>query len=323
MRGKVIGFTPDGAADEQLAWRIAADAFPNLRVVLRCSQHAVPGAIKAGWAGDDLSQEITRTLVQEVSKYIRSSDRFALRVGAKAAEEAVAEVINFSFAPQRFGSRDKPLARFILLAKPVLEAPALEVSVPTSAECKARARDILRWLDTAAWCMVGMLADLADDCSRFVRRLDRKRVDPVEFVEALEDFRRHSGAEYARGRMQARKGTYAERIMGLLRGTRIVSLGREHTVLRRPTQRESSLCHAHVANAAAGILGQLKAEFPRFAAQARFACFRTLAGDPPPDAQPALLRELLLILGWDRQGTERCIEQYTAAWPWPSSGKRG
>ena len=67
-------FTPDGAHDEQLAGRLIAVAFPNLRLVLRCSAHAFQGAMKSGWSADEIAQDLTKNVVQEVAKYVRSSD---------------------------------------------------------------------------------------------------------------------------------------------------------------------------------------------------------------------------------------------------------
>ena len=77
VKAKVNVFTPDGAADEQLVGKLVADAFPNMMAVLRCAAHAVVGAMKAGWEVNPLAKKLTRCIVQEVAKYIRSSERFA------------------------------------------------------------------------------------------------------------------------------------------------------------------------------------------------------------------------------------------------------
>jgi hypothetical protein len=66
VKQKVRVFTPDGASDEQLAGQLAADEFPNMVVVLRCSAHTVVSAMKAGWAVDPTAEGITKTIVQEV-----------------------------------------------------------------------------------------------------------------------------------------------------------------------------------------------------------------------------------------------------------------
>lgn len=316
VRQKVFAFTPDGAFDEQLCGRLSGGGesppFPNLRLVLRCSAHAIQGAIKAGWAADELSCRLTKTLVQEVAKYVRSSDRFAALLNAKQVNETVASLTNFSFAPQRFSSRDRPLSRFVTFSRSILEALCTEVAAPTSSERKAWAIRILEQLDTSAWLCIAMLADLADDCSRFVRQSDQRRSDPVEFWESYVKFRAFLKDNYIRGDMWLRTETYTSRMVGFLRDTKVVQFGRRYAVLRRPTEQETRLCQAHVANVADGILKYLKGEFPDFCAQAHFVCF-ALSAEQQPHTQR--LRELLVLLGWPADRVARCTAQYVALRP--------
>jgi hypothetical protein len=92
VKAKVKACTPYGAPDEQLVGKLVAEEFPRMMAVLRCAAHAVVGAMKAGWEASPLAQHITRCIVQEVAEYIRSSGRFASRVGSKALEGAIAAV---------------------------------------------------------------------------------------------------------------------------------------------------------------------------------------------------------------------------------------
>lgn len=322
VRRKVFAFTPDGAFDEQLAGRMAAAGgdsppFPNLRLVLRCSAHGVQGAIQAGWKADELSMKLTKTLVQEVAKYIRTSDRFAARVTQKQQEKAIAALTNFSFAPQRFSSRERPLARFVVFAEAILEALALEVSSPTSQERKMWATRILDQLDTSAWLCIAMLADLADDCSLFVRKLDTQRLDPVEFWESYTAFRTKLQVEYIRGKMWMRPETYTARMMDFLSNTRAVTYSDRATVLRRPTQQESRLCQAHVANVSEGILTYLKGEFPDCSPQALCAAFKL----DRPKSEPRL-DEFLRLMNWSEDRRTAALTQYNLAWPKVQDRKR-
>ena len=314
VRARVFAFTPDGAYDEQLAGKLTCGGqnptFPNLRLVLRCSAHALQGGIAAGWKADPLSNDLTKSVVQEVAKYARHSDRFAARLTAKQASEAIAELSNFSFAPQRFSSRERPLTRFCVFAESILETLALEVMVPTSKERKQWAQKILQKLDTSAWVCISMLADLADDCSRFCRTCDRQRLDPVEFWQAYKNFRQFLKREYVLGGMWMRRDTHSHRMVAFLSETRASVVEGVHMVIRRPTRRESELCQAHVANVAEGILTYLKAEFPDFSAQAKFSCFQ-LGGE----SDPATLKQLLQVMGWSHERSIACEEQYMAVWP--------
>ncbi len=114
VRHRVRVFCPDGAPDEQLAGRLASGSFPNLRFVIRCAAHAAQGAVKNAFAADDKVADVTKTVVQELASFLRHSQRFQLRFGANAHQEAMAAVRNFDFAPQRFSSTERPLTRFLL-----------------------------------------------------------------------------------------------------------------------------------------------------------------------------------------------------------------
>ena len=320
VRAKVRVFTPDGAPDEQLGGRLAAETFPNLALVLRCSTHAVVSAIEKGWEADETAQRITTTVVQEVAKYIRSSERFALSVGVKAHSEAVAAVTNFSFAPQRFASRERPLTRFVLFAKAVIEALGFEAAVPTSKSRQKWAVKILAELDGPTWTMIGMLADLSDDCARFVALLDERELDPIDFATALQDFLKHLDTEYVQGHMWLRrKGTYTKRVMEMLQTAQVVQFGQGYTVLQRPSKRESEVCQARVSNVAIAICEYLRGQIPDFSAQMLLRCFKVpktaAESQVGPQPLPECLRELLRIMGWGADERTECVHHYLSAWP--------
>ena len=73
VRRRVRVFCPDGAANEQLAGRMASEAFPNMCFVIRCSAQAAQGASKTAWHANEHAQRITSTVVCEVAKFLRSS----------------------------------------------------------------------------------------------------------------------------------------------------------------------------------------------------------------------------------------------------------
>ena len=157
--------------------------------------------------------------------------------------------------------------------------------------------------------MIGMMADLADDCIRATRELDSQRSDPVQFWKTLTDFRALLKSEYVQGRMWLRSNTYTERIVGFLQGTRVLQFGREYQVLRRPNEKESHLCQTHLAVVARGILTYLKAEFPECSIQAHFVCFEL------KEPQVNHLVELLRIMGWDSARSALCLGQYKSVFP--------
>ena len=245
VRRRVRVFCPDGAANEQLAGRLAAEAFPNMCFVIRCSAHAAQGAIKTAWHADEHSRRITTTVVCEVAKFLRSSSRFALRFEAKARDGILTAVSNFDFAPQRFSSKERPLTRFVLYANAILITLGLEVTAPSSAERSNWALEILRQLQGPTWLLIGMLADLAEDAAKFVRLLDNRDLDPIAFAENLSKFMTFVKSEYVEGGMWLRQtGTYAQRISDMLANEKLLVFKQGYVVVVKPTKEESRQCIA-------------------------------------------------------------------------------
>ncbi len=274
VRRRVRAIVPDGAADEQLAARLATESFPNLHFVLRCSAHAIQGCVKGAWECDDSVKSITKLVVCEVAKFLRSSARFSLKFKAKAeAAACLAAVQSFSFAPQRFSSKERPLSRFVLFAKPIMECLADEVE-RGSAERKRWAQTILGALTGEAWVLIGMLADLSDDCVRFLRKFDARQLDAIHLATATEDFRAFLATEYKELAMWGRRGTYAEAIAEFLKTTRILNVARKALVVQTPCRDAIRLCANKVRNVAEAMRFKLKAEFPQFGVQAMFRCTR-------------------------------------------------
>ena len=132
-----------------------------MRVGIRCSAHAIQGCIKKAWASDARVQEITK-IVQDVAMFLRSSSRFSLRFSSNAREDILAALSNFSFAPQRFSSKERPLTRIFLFGRSIMLVLGLEVISPTSKARKDWAYQILTRLQGSTWLLIGMLADLSE-----------------------------------------------------------------------------------------------------------------------------------------------------------------
>jgi hypothetical protein len=108
-----------------------------------------------------------------------------------------------------------------------------------------------------------MLADLSDDCTRFVRKFDESRLDPVKAAIALNDFDTMLRNQYVGGDMWLRKeGTYAARIQQMLQEAQVAHFGQEYIVIRKPTGSQTQRCRVEVVNVARGIKADLKSQFP-------------------------------------------------------------
>lgn len=211
-------------------------------------------------------------------------------------------ISNFSFAPQRFSSRDRPLSRFVLCAESVFGAEQFESAataccqhVLTSASQRLGcARWRSRWSclresqgrsgrrrfcascarkrgSSVASCrhetrasvslrvLIAMLADLSEDCARFLRHWDLKWPDPIESAMLVEQFKRHVcmqqhfarnlacllctrhvKSEYEHQRMWCRDKTYAKHMASMLEQTRVLAHGHEY--LARRNHSVSPIC---------------------------------------------------------------------------------
>ncbi len=311
VRHKVRILCPDGAADEQLASRLLCATFPNLHWVLRCSAHAVQGCMKKAWAVDEDVVRITKS-VSAVAAFIRSSPRFADRQWERASRElrGIAAISNFSFAPQRFSSKEKPLVRFVLFARPLMEVLAEEAE-RTSTPARAKwAWQILSELNGATWITIGMLADLASDCTDFLRKWDRGAPDVIAFSSRLVAFQAFLQAEYIEQDMWARERTYTARVARMLRTTRVLHCGSKALAVARPSADCIRDSIHKVARVASALRQTLRSEFPPSCIQRSFCCFAAQHGLAPTDRQEDQLRNVVRQMQWPIDRENRCVEQF-------------
>ena len=322
VRKKVRVCCPDGAPNEQLACRLTSDEFENMKFVLRCGAHGIHGAVRSAWHTDVAVQDVTR-IMQEVGKFLRSSSRFELRFGSKAREEAVAAVLNFDFAPQRFGSKERPMTRGVHFARSIMLVLGLEVTAPTSPGRRKWAQDLLENMCGTFWTMVGMLADLSEDCAIFLRKFDEKYLDAMSFQGHLVRFLDHLAKEYEQGGMWLRRtSTYSAKIAEMLETTSTLSFGDGYIVVSPPTKAQARKCIATVANVATALRAALNAEFPHFSVQRLFGAFELKGAAPHPD-QREHLQKIVDLLGWSQADRHACCQEFPNAFEKAYKEKRG
>ena len=312
VRRRVRVCCPDGAPNEQLAARLATEEFENMKFVVRCGAHGAHGAVKTAWRTDEQVSDVTHTM-QEVGKFLRSSSRFELRFGSKAREEAVEAVLNFDFAPQRFCSKERPMTRGVHFARSVMLVLGLEVAAPTSPERRKWAQALVQKMDGPFWMLLGMLADLAEDCAIFIRKFDEKYLDAMSFQAHLARFLEYLSREYVQGGMWLRPAsTYSAKIAEMLETTSTLSFGEGYLVVSPPTKAQTRQCIAKVANVAAALQAALNAEFPNFSVQRLLSAFE-LNGDTPAPSQIERLRKIIDLLGWPLAERRACLHEFADA----------
>jgi hypothetical protein len=318
VRRRVRVFCPDGAHNEQLAGRLAGSAFTEMRFVIRCCAHAIQGCIKKAWACDAKAQKITKA-VQDVATFLRSSSRFSLRFSSKAREDILAALSNFSFAPQRFSSKERPLTRIVLFGRSIMLVLGLEVVSPTSKQRKDWALQILRELTSTTWLLIGMLADLSEDCAIFLRHWDERHCDALAFSSRLSKFMDVLKARYQEGGLWLVKdGTYTKQVVDMLKQTALSSFKEGFIALNMPSKGETERCQATISNLVHAIRGCHDAEFPSFGIQRMWGVFE-LDRDAwrregqallPSAKHRANMKRLLHMLGWTTADQQQGLEEY-------------
>jgi len=321
---KVRAFCPDGAPDEQLSGRLATEHFDNLEIVLRCTTHAIHGALKDAWKSDAEVKRITKVIVDEVSKFLKYSDRFQQRFSSKAQAEIFEAVHNFSYAPQRFGSRSNTFQRFVLFMDSILLVLADELAAPSSAVRKKWARAILQELTGETWLLIGCLADLATDVEEFIRFFDVTAPDPIEGSQKIISFLRLIRTRYENGALFKKRQTYTEHVWKVLEGTRILQSQEGIFIIERPTAEARNRCAARIANLGDAFAHALLAEVPECSPLALCSALRlpkSLGEDDgglaptPPATKCQQLGLMARYLKWPAAQEDRLVQEFTEAWP--------
>ncbi len=202
----------------------------------------------------------------------------------------------------------------------------LEVESPGRPQNKEWAQGLLKQLDGKAWVLIGMLADISDDCARFLRMFDGTHFDCISFCTEISRFKHHLKQEYEGQQMWRRQGTFSKAVARFLRQTLVLKLPTDFVVVKNPGAAAVSECVARIANLAGAIRRNLLAEFPSFAIQMLFACFLWRGQDGrgsgadachPSGAEKrvANLKAICRHMRWSPEQEEACVAQYRYYFP--------
>ena len=132
------------------------------------------------------------------------------------------------------------MTRGVHFARSVMLVLGLEVTAPTSPKRRKWASELVQKMDGPFWTLVGMLADLSEDCAIFLRRFDEKYLDAISFQGHLARFLDHLSKEYEQGGMWLRRAsTYSAKIAEMLETTSTLSFGDGYVVVSPPTKAQA------------------------------------------------------------------------------------
>jgi hypothetical protein len=235
-------FVADGAADEQMAGQLmhpsAAEdgldprwvkTLPNLQLVVMDRAHASRRLLQRTWDKDEYFNSILHPLIWDKHSLVRTlqysdvAKELFRGIVLGATPEDQRPAFNLGFAPQRFDSCAKPLARLLdhfdaavaaaaelIRRRPALDAPA----------CGA-ARG-LRVLSSEAVLQLGMLADCAEVALRLTRFLDTESYDKALLPAKLRSFRQECHHLFVEGGCFTWEGRTRHVVQNLLCRRRLV-----------------------------------------------------------------------------------------------------
>lgn len=203
-------FAADGASDEQVAGRdlqAPLDGMPaplpNLRVLIRDKAHSTRHLLKRPWTADHVLRDTVEKLIfqkRTVVRLIQFSHIFKSWFMANQQSVAATNVHDgqdgqggrvvrdFSWAPQRFDSRSKPLIRFCLKFDAVV-LTAMQIATKRAGKSEGQvAAEFLGHISVERMILLGMMADASDEGLRFTRFCDTETMDVSQITHEVGSF---------------------------------------------------------------------------------------------------------------------------------------
>ena len=189
--GAVSVFVADAASNERGAGRASKSMFPNLLTVQRDRPHAATRIFERPWNADEEIKNTVNMCISVCQKIQHSpvlQAVFASLVKNSATcPTSTKRVKSLQSAKHRFASLSQPLGRFILHWDAILGTLLWIHAKRDSDDRKFAVQALTDWTETKL-ILVGMLADIADECIFLVRRCDRESYDISEFPVEVDAF---------------------------------------------------------------------------------------------------------------------------------------
>ena len=240
VRGEMRAWCSDGA---DLTVPLAAtETFPKLAFHAWDEAHSAQKLLANSMKGDSeilITDEllVTGKTPQSLAKFLTLSTVFRNTVGEQQqVEDQIAFVKNFGWAPQRFNSRARPLARESRRWKVIFDALGVE-SQGTNPDRRILARSLLEGLggeNSSRLLLGGLLADLCAEHYSWVATGDKSNPDAASVQSRAQAFLHRLDTLFVRGNILAMPDTYTGATLQFLRethrfpcgnGAQIVSIG--------------------------------------------------------------------------------------------------
>ena len=183
----------------QTVMQITAPALPGLRLVVRDRPHATRRLTSRGWKADPFLNEVQAHFIfghKSPARLIENSEVYAAWF-AKAITQIHPQLRavrphpacrDMHFAPHRFDSTQKPLAKVCFFLPAVLTT-MIHIIRERSGEDRHAARTFLDWLDMEKCLQLAMMADGGEEQLELIRLMDYQGFPLDELAYNLSAFR--------------------------------------------------------------------------------------------------------------------------------------
>ena len=186
LRDRVEVLNGDGASDMQLALTELQSSgyFRNLRFTLRDKAHSARRILSRPWSAVETINDVYQNAIagkHSITSTIQHSGVVAHKFqqhcqAMESAPRTAKRLKNLSLAKHRFDSVEKPLSRFCLYLDAFL-LTAISLSASPTSQLRERGKGFLEWVTEEKILLLGLLADLSDECLMFIRVYDHERYE--------------------------------------------------------------------------------------------------------------------------------------------------
>ena len=124
----------------------------------------------------------------------------------KAGSVVDAEVANLHAAKHRFESYFRPLARFVLHVRSVLDVSLRIVAERQSDAAAVDVKSFLAWFDSEKYLQAAMCADAADETMRIIRTCDEEQWDTSTLTDMISAYKARIGFLFLDGGVLTTEG---------------------------------------------------------------------------------------------------------------------
>ena len=235
IRSRTLSWASDGA--DRGVGDAATEHFPSMVFRVWEESHSAVKVLAHAVAEDPEVRLIDDLLVSgkdppSLAKFLSGSDVYRRRCADAqlSAADGVALCTNFGWAPQRFASRARPMARVARRWDAIFDSLAKEVASASTAKRRDIAQYFLQELggvNAPGLLLGGMLTDISVEHYQWVAGGDKNDPDPTTVSDRAKLFLQRLGVLFHQGEILTLEETYTGEVLRFLRQGRVVHYGQQ------------------------------------------------------------------------------------------------